>query len=160
MSLMIKIFTIFSFLFFPFTLLADNFVDMIIVDKSQRILKLLKDGSIVKTYNIDLGFEPLGHKQKRGDGKTPEGLYYINKKLFESDFHIALQISYPNKWDLRKSKINKTNPGGSIMIHGKPNDKDLVERSDWTNGCIAVTNSQIEEINRIVKLKTPIYIKK
>ena len=125
-----------------------------------RILKLLKDGSIVKTYNIDLGFEPIGHKQKRGDGKTPEGLYYINKKLFDSDFHIALQISYPNKWDLRKSKINRTYPGGSIMIHGKPNDKDLVERSDWTNGCIAVTNSQIEEINKMVKLKTPIYIKK
>ena len=113
----------------------------------------------LKTYNIALGFEPIGHKHKRGDGKTPEGLYYINKKLHNSDFHIALQISYPNKWDKRKAKINSNNPGGLIMIHGQSKNLEL-NTEDWTNGCIAVTNEEIEEINKLVELKTPVYISK
>ena len=159
MKYLIKIFAVLFFILFTFAALAENYIDIIIVEKSQRILTLIKNGNIVKTYNISLGYEPIGHKQKRGDGKTPEGLYFINKILFNSEYHIALQISYPNKWDLRKARIKKYNAGGSIMIHGQPNNSASIQSSDWTNGCIAVTNSQIEEISKLVKLLTPIYIR-
>ena len=160
MKIIIKITITFILLLIPLCVYGQNYADMIIVQKSERMLKVLKEGKVIKTYSIALGFEPIGHKQKQGDGKTPEGLYYINKKLFNSDFHIALQISYPNKWDIRKAQIRNTSPGGSIMIHGQPNKKNSTQDLDWTNGCIAVTNTEIEEISKLVRIQTPIYIEK
>ena len=159
MNFLSKISALILIIFLSSSSFADHTIDMIFIKKSDRMLHLLKNGDIIKTYNIALGFEPIGHKHKRGDGKTPEGLYYINKKLHNSDFHIALQISYPNKWDKRKAKINSNNPGGLIMIHGQSKNLEL-NREDWTNGCIAVTNEEIEEINKLVELKTPVYISK
>jgi murein L,D-transpeptidase YafK len=159
MNFFSKISALLIIIFISSSSFADLTIDMIFIKKSDRMIHLLKNGNIIKTYNIALGFEPIGHKHKRGDGKTPEGLYYINKKLHNSDFHIALQISYPNKWDKRKAKINSNNPGGLIMIHGQSKNLEL-NTEDWTNGCIAVTNEEIEEINKLVELKTPVYISK
>ena len=160
MKIIVKIIITFTFLLLPFYVYGQNYADMIIIEKSERVLKTLKEGKVIKTYSIALGFEPIGHKQNQGDGKTPEGLYYINKKLFNSDFHIALQISYPNKWDIRKAQILNISPGGSIMIHGQSNKINSTLDLDWTNGCIAVTNTEIEEISKFVRMQTPIYIKK
>ena len=160
MKIIIKMTITFIFLLLPFYVYGQNYADMIIIEKSERVLKILKEGKVIKTYSIALGFEPIGHKLNQGDGKTPEGLYYINKKLFNSDFHIALQISYPNKWDIRKAQIQNISPGGSIMIHGQSNKIYSTLDLDWTNGCIAVTNTEIEEISKCVRIQTPIYIKK
>ena len=138
---------------------SENTIDMIIVDKSKRELKLIKNGITIKEYIIDLGFDPVGHKYFKGDGKTPEGLYYISKKSTNSDFYISLQISYPNKWDIRNAKFFNKNAGDYIMIHGQPNiskNKKIIK--DWTNGCIALTNEDVKEIYHYVSINTPIYI--
>jgi len=138
---------------------SENSIDMIIVEKSKRELKLIKNGITIKEYIIDLGFDPVGHKYFKGDGKTPEGLYYISKKSTNSDFYVSLQISYPNKWDIRNARSFNKNAGDYIMIHGQPNiskNKKIIK--DWTNGCIALTNEDVIEIYHYVSVNTPIYI--
>ncbi len=139
---------------------TDNSIDMIIVEKSKRELKLIKNGISIKEYKIDLGFDPIGHKYFKGDGKTPEGLYFISKKSTNSDFYMALQISYPSNWDKRNAKYFNKNAGNYIMIHGEPNIK-INEKNikDWTNGCIALKNKDVKEIYENVSINTPIYIK-
>tara|TARA_B110000240_G_C13412314_1_gene415727 strand:+ start:591 stop:1076 length:486 start_codon:yes stop_codon:yes gene_type:complete len=139
---------------------ANEIIDMIIVDKSLRTLQVIQKGTIVNTFFIDLGFDPIGHKHFKGDGKTPEGLYYISNKSTKSDFHLSLQISYPNEWDQRNAKKFNRNAGNYIMIHGAPNNKPIPEKKDWTNGCIALSNKDINKLYKYVLLKTPIYIKK
>ena len=139
---------------------ANQAIDMLIVDKSLRTLQIIKNGAIVKIFSIDLGFDPIGHKHFKGDGKTPEGLYYISKKSTISDFYLSLQISYPNKWDQRNASNFNRNAGNYIMIHGEPNNKSVSEKIDWTNGCIALSNEDINILYNYVLLKTPIYIKK
>ena len=124
----------------------------------------MKGGKSLKSYSISLGFDPIGHKVKKGDGRTPEGLYTIKSHHSNSDFFLSLKISYPNKWDLLKAKSIGENPGGQIMIHGLPNGKSSREVGhlikDWTNGCIAVNNQEIKEIFHIVKNGTPVFIRK
>ena len=139
---------------------TDSSIDMIIIEKSKRELKLIKNGISIKEYKIDLGFDPIGHKYFKGDGKTPEGLYFISKKSTNSDFYMALQISYPSNWDKRNAKYFKKSAGNYIMIHGEPNiKKNKKNIKDWTDGCIALKNKDLKEIYENVSINTPIYIK-
>jgi len=138
-------------------------VDKVMVNKSERTMWLLSGGEPVREYRISLGREPKGHKLSAGDNRTPEGRYYLNGRNPDSDFHKSLRISYPNERDRYKAESWGLDPGNNIMIHGLPNDAgDMAfayEGLDWTNGCIAVTNEEIEEIWHLVGDNTPILIK-
>lgn len=143
----------------------------IFVSKEQKKLYLLQGDILLRSYDVAFGRDPFGHKLVEGDNKTPEGKYLIDFKKKESEYYRALHISYPNKLDvertrkLSESKGVEMNPGGDIMIHGLPNDETLRSLVDighplinWTRGCIAVTNSEIEEIYQLVPIKTEIEI--
>ena len=139
-------------------------IDFIIVNKEKRNIVLLKNRKIIDVYKISLGFEPIGTKVKRGDGKTPEGLYFIEEKIRNSSFFLALKISYPNPWDIRRAIELDYHPGGQIMIHGVPNlgfDKNYHNtKNDWTEGCIALSNKEIEALWNKVDKGIPILIRK
>lgn len=131
-------------------------VTSIQVHKGDRKMYLLHQEKVLKTYNVALGFAPGGHKQFEGDGKTPEGTYRISYKNPDSDFHLSLKINYPNEADRAYAAAQGKPPGGDIFIHGGPKQK--VSRRDWTAGCIAVTDRQMEVIYSMVKTGTPIHI--
>lgn len=124
--------------------------DMIIVHKAQRVLHLMRNGEVLKSYRVALGKDPLGHKEVQGDNKTPEGTYFIDYLKPKSDFHRGIGLSYPSTWDQVQASIKGVAPGGAIMIHGLPNGYDAASVGhpyvDWTAGCIAVTNKEVEEI--------------
>lgn len=133
------------------------------INKSARQLSLFRGSEIIKSYKVSLGFSPTGHKAKEGDGRTPEGMYAAEFKNARSRFHLALRISYPNAEDRKTAQRYGVSPGSDIMIHGLPNGLSWLDRihlsRDWTDGCIAVTNSEIEEIWRLVATGTPIEIR-
>ena len=129
----------------------------IIVMKEQRRLYLMHKKTVLKTYKIDLGFNPRGHKAIEGDGKTPEGRYVINRYNPDSEFHLSLGISYPNNKDRARARALGKSPGGDIFIHGQPNKPRRLTK-DWTLGCIAVTNEQVEYMFAHVKPGTPVRI--
>jgi murein L,D-transpeptidase YafK len=134
-------------------------VTQVLVDKTARKMWLLHGTKALKTYDIDLGFGPVGHKFQEGDGRTPEGVYRIDRRNPNSAFHLSIGISYPNNADRAKARAAGVSPGGDIFIHGGPvlfADKD---KADWTAGCISVTNKEMEEIYAMVKDGTPILIK-
>jgi murein L,D-transpeptidase YafK len=136
-------------------------VDKVVVIKSERILMLLQKGSVVKTYKVCLGRNPLGRKTKEGDNRTPEGIYKLDGRNPKSKFHMSLHVSYPSKADRLIARRLGVSPGGNIMIHGFPDGitmDDIPEHLDWTKGCIAVANSAIEEIWQLVPNGTPIEI--
>lgn len=132
------------------------------VRKSERRLILYSGEEPVAEYEVALGSTPTGPKQRQGDGRTPEGRYTIDWRKPNSDFHRALHISYPNAQDLRRARERGHDPGGSIMIHGLPNGMGVIGTAhtlaDWTDGCIAVTNYEIEEIWEWVPDGAPIDI--
>ncbi|TRX58877.1 L,D-transpeptidase family protein [Fulvivirga sp. M361] len=132
--------------------------DKLIVNKAKREMEFWSNGERIKTYRISLGGNPLGHKLKQGDSRTPEGLYSINDKNANSRFHLNLGISYPNKTD----RSNSDNPGGDIKIHGLKNGNGWIGKFqrlyDWTDGCIAITNLEVEELFASVPIGTPIRI--
>jgi murein L,D-transpeptidase YafK len=132
-------------------------ITYVVVNKGSRNMKLLHHDKVLKDYRIKLGFAPLGHKEIEGDGKTPEGIYWINRRNPNSRFHLSLGISYPNDRDRQRAKAMDQPPGGDIFIHGQqhPLRKDS---GDWTWGCISVTNKQIEQIYAMVRDGTPIQI--
>jgi murein L,D-transpeptidase YafK len=136
--------------------------DLVVVDKSDRTLSLFRDGKLLKTYRVALGSAPVGPKRQRGDGRTPEGTYTIDFHKRDSAFHRALHITYPNREDRAQAHARGVSPGGDIMIHGLPNGFGYIGRShlasDWTRGCIAVTNEEIEELWRAVPNGTAIRI--
>lgn len=136
----------------------------ILVNKSDRELKIFLENGKIKTFSVSLGFEPNGKKTKKGDGKTPEGLYYIERKIQNSSFYLALQISYPNPWDIRRALDLNLHPGGQIMIHGIPNlgyDKNYHNKlHDWTEGCIALENKEMNFLWRNIEKGTPVFIRK
>jgi murein L,D-transpeptidase YafK len=138
-------------------------VDLITVDKSDRLLTLFSRGTPVKTYRVALGSSPVGPKQEEGDGRTPEGRYTIDSRKADSAYHRALHISYPNAADREAARRRGVSPGGDIMLHGLPNGMAAVGSlhvlHDWTKGCIAVTDEEIEEIWRVVPNGTAIDIK-
>jgi murein L,D-transpeptidase YafK len=129
-------------------------IDRIRVFKSERRLVLLSGDLAVYEYEVALGGDPTGPKREKGDERTPEGEYVIDSRKKDSDFHLALHISYPNAEDRRRARKRGVDPGGAIMIHGLPNGFGLIgaahRLADWTDGCIAVTNEEIEEIWRRV----------
>lgn len=127
--------------------------------KSERVLILDGAGGPLRTYPVGLGFAPAGHKQIEGDGKTPEGSYFIDRRNPESMFHLSIGISYPNAADREFAAAQGKSPGGDIFIHGGPRRGiDPMNKQDWTAGCISVTNRQIEEIYAMVRDGTPIDI--
>lgn len=136
--------------------------DKVIVNKSERKLYLMNKISIIKSYNIGLGKNPVGPKQREGDSKTPEGNYILDYRNPESSYHLSLHISYPNKNDIDRADSNGYSPGGDIMIHGKPNYLGwlpfVYDNTDWTDGCVAVGNIDIEEIWNSVDDSTQIEI--
>ncbi len=137
--------------------------DKILVEKSARKLSLLKDGKVFKTYKVSLGREPVGPKVQQGDGKTPEGKYLIDAKNSASRYHRSLHLSYPNEKDRAQAQKLGVSPGGMIMIHGLPNGLSgfgvTHQLVDWTDGCIAVTDEEIEEIDDAVQIGTEVEIR-
>ena len=137
--------------------------DKIIVLKSARSMTLLSGGKALKTYKVALGSVPVGPKQVEGDHKTPEGDYVIDAKNANSQFHLSLHISYPSAADQQRARSLGARPGGAIMIHGlaKPFAYlgPLHRQTDWTDGCIAVTNAEIEEIWKMVSIGTRVEIR-
>lgn len=137
--------------------------NLIIVEKAKRVLSLYNGKNLIKTYRIALGGNPLGHKEQEGDSRTPEGRYIIDAKNPWSSFHLSLRISYPNRRDQAAARRRGVSPGGAIMIHGTPGSLATLTAAgfypDWTAGCIAVTNKDIEEIYAKIRNGTPIVIK-
>lgn len=127
--------------------------DKILIEKKERRLTLFSKGKVLKTYKIALGGNPNGPKERQGDNKTPEGTYIIDSRNRNSRYHLSLHISYPNEKDKKRAKELGVSPGGDIMIHGMKNDFSWVGDShtkvDWTKGCIAVTDEEIEEIDKL-----------
>ena len=136
----------------------DPEVTSIVVRKRARRMELYHGDTVMRRYRIDLGFAPVGDKQFEGDGKTPEGMYRITHRKPDSAFHLALGISYPDRRDRVEARALGKDPGGDIYIHGQPNGR-RVARRDWTAGCIAVTNPEMEEIYALVRVGTPIEIR-
>ncbi len=136
--------------------------DKVVIEKAERKLHLVKDGERFRTFDIALGIRPVGDKQFEGDFKTPEGNYLLDMRNPHSDFFLSIHISYPNREDARLARSNGANPGGAIMIHGQPNTPKRSEAfyrtQDWTNGCIAVSNSDMIDIWLMTAGNTPIEI--
>jgi len=137
--------------------------DRILIIKSTRTMTLFRGDEVLKTYKVALGTVPLGPKRMEGDHKTPEGIYSIDSKNAQSQFHLSLHISYPVASDRDRALRLHARPGGAIMIHGlAPSLAYLGARhrqTDWTDGCVAVTNPEIEEIWRLVPVGTRVEIR-
>ncbi len=131
-------------------------VTQVQVSKSQRKLYLLHNADVIVSYDIALGFAPVGHKQVEGDGKTPEGLYYITHRNPNSSYYLSLGISYPNDQDRAAAAALGKPPGGDIFIHGGP--RGAIAQRDWTAGCISVTDKQMEVVYSMINPGTPIWI--
>jgi murein L,D-transpeptidase YafK len=140
----------------------DAEADRVVVRKSGRTLELYRGAQLLRTYSISLGRDPIGHKQREGDGRTPEGRYVLDYRNPGSAYHKALHISYPSAADRASAQSRGVRPGGAIMVHGVRNGLGFVGRLhrifDWTDGCIAVTDAEIDEIWRSVADGTPIEI--
>ena len=158
-------------LFFSLFLLAASqvtfskeiFADKVLVLKSERELQLISDGKIIRTYDIGLGRQPVGHKKREGDSRTPEGHYVIDFRNPQSKFTLSLHINYPKKKDIKLARAKGVSPGGDIFIHGLPtgmkDDKIISRQKDWTDGCIALSNKHIRELWSLVTNGTPIEIR-
>ena len=133
-------------------------VTQIVVNKSARQMLFFSGNSIIKAYNVGLGNEPLGHKQFEGDGKTPEGLYYIDRRNPDSAYHLSVGISYPSQHDALRAELVGLKPGGDIFIHGRGPEGRAANLTDWTAGCIAVDDDEIEEIYAMLRPGVPIVI--
>jgi murein L,D-transpeptidase YafK len=137
--------------------------DKILIEKKERRLTLISKGKVLQTYKIALGGNPNGPKERQGDNKTPEGTYVIDSRNRDSRYHLSLHISYPNEKDKKRAKQLGVSPGGDIMIHGIKNGfswvGDLHTDVDWTKGCIAVTDEEIEEIDKLAPNGTIVEIR-
>ena len=137
-------------------------IDKVLVIKSQRVLKLLSGGNVVKSYHIALGGNPIGHKQQKGDNRTPVGSYLLDYKNENSIAHRSIHVSYPNAADKARAQSLGVDAGGDIMIHGQMNGFGHLawfnQKRDWTEGCIAVTDEEMDEIMAAVSVGTPIEI--
>ncbi len=135
-------------------LLRKGTADKVLIEKKARRMTLLSQGKVIKTYRIALGGDPTGPKERQGDNKTPEGIYTIDSRNRDSRYHLSLHISYPNETDKRRARELGVSPGGDIMIHGLKNGFSwagaMHAEVDWTRGCIAVTDEEIEEIDKLV----------
>ena len=138
-------------------------VDRIEVDKSKRRMYLIDNDQVIKEFRIALGKRPQGHKVYEGDQRTPEGRYYLDFVMDSSDFYRSIHISYPNSADIAYANKLNVNPGGNIKIHGLKNGETrpakYIQSFDWTDGCIAITNQEMDELLKLVKVGTPIEIR-
>lgn len=143
-------------------LATEQHVDLVKVDKSARKMYLIQGDRIVRWYHISLGANPKGHKLREGDQRTPEGRYLLDFINEKSRFYRSIRINYPNENDVKRAQKLGVNPGGQIMIHGQKDNNDSLPGSgrskDWTDGCIAIANEEMDELLRLVKLGTPIDI--
>jgi murein L,D-transpeptidase YafK len=135
----------------------------IVIIKSARAMTLERDGQPIKTYKVALGSQPVGAKHQQGNHKTPEGQYFVDAKIAHSQFHMALHLSYPSAEDRARARKQGVSPGGDVEIHGLGKKYGWIgaghSLTDWTDGCIAVTNEEISEIFRIVPVGTLVEIK-
>lgn len=136
-------------------------VDHIMIEKSARTLTVYRAGEVLRTYKIALGFTPTGDKAEQGDGKTPEGRFKVNRRNPTSKFHLSLGLDYPHSEDIARAYKAGVSPGGDIFIHGQPNGFERLRpiSYDWTAGCIALSNHEIEELWRVVRIGTTVEIK-
>lgn len=146
------------------TLTAPQYADRVVVEKSKRSMQLMSNGRVLKSYAVALGGDPVGHKQQQGDSRTPEGVYTVDFRRTVSRFNLALRISYPNRQDRQVAAARGVDPGGEIYIHGQPTGGVSPARlaqtgPDWTDGCIAVTNREMQEIFALVRDGTAVEIK-
>jgi murein L,D-transpeptidase YafK len=136
--------------------------DRIVVKKSERRLYLLQSDRVLREYPVRLGLNPYGPKQREGDFRTPEGVYRLSRRNTSSDFFLSLEVSYPNEADRDRARRSGVSPGGLIMIHGQPNvprkSPEYYASNDWTDGCIAVSNSDMVDIWLRTSVGTPIEI--
>jgi murein L,D-transpeptidase YafK len=150
-------------LFVVVHLVAESKADHIIVHKKARTMELIRAAQVIKTYKIALGGESVGPKTRQGDHRTPEGIYVIDSRNAHSQFHRSLHISYPNTADRERAIKLGVATGGDIYIHGLPNGYGFIGAAhrarDWTDGCIAVTDQEIEEIWRLVDNGAPVEIR-
>lgn len=137
--------------------------DHVVVLKKERSLELLSRGKVIKTYKVALGGDPVGPKTRQGDHKTPEGLYVLDSRNAHSQFYKSIHISYPSGHDRSLARQKGVSPGGDVFVHGLPNGFGAVGAAhrlrDWTDGCIAVTNEEMDEIWRVVADGTQIEIR-
>lgn len=137
--------------------------DRILIEKSAHRMTLFHAGKELHTYKVSLGSEPRGAKAQQGDHRTPEGKYIIDSRNAHSHYYKALHISYPNETDRERARKLGVSPGGDIMIHGLPNGQGFVGKAhllhDWTDGCVAVTNQEMDEIWKLVPTGTPVEIR-
>lgn len=137
--------------------------DRVVIQKSERLLTLMRNGRPFRSYHVNLGSNPIGAKEREGDGRTPEGLYTIDSRNPSSKYHLALHVSYPNAADRLRARSRHASPGGEIMIHGTPNRwrhlPFVFAHTDWTAGCIAVSDADIEEIWKLVPNGTVVEIR-
>ncbi|MEA2339897.1 MAG: hypothetical protein QOE82_3904 [Thermoanaerobaculia bacterium] len=152
-----------GFLLMATTGVAALQADRIVIQKAARQLTLLRNGRPLRSYHVSLGSNPKGAKEREGDGKTPEGIYTIDSRNAYSKYHLALHVSYPNAADRLRSRRLHVRPGGEIMIHGTPNRwrglRVIFQHTDWTAGCIAVSDTEIEEIWKLVPNGTVVEIR-
>jgi murein L,D-transpeptidase YafK len=136
--------------------------DRVVVRKGERKLQLMRNGVALRTFRIALGLRPEGHKQFEGDFRTPEGSYRLTRRNPNSEYFLSIQVDYPNADDVQRARRQGLRPGGAIMIHGQPNvpkkGRDYYTNVDWTEGCIAVSNSDMVEIWLMTPPDTPIEI--
>lgn len=146
----------------PALVVASEKADFVYVDKSESRLYLSRNGKIFKSFKVSFGSDPVGHKLREGDKRTPEGLYLLDYKKENSDFYRAIRISYPNRDDRRRAKAQGVNPGGGIMIHGQKKGMERFTQIsleyNWTDGCIAAANGDLDEIWAAIDIPTPIRI--
>lgn len=141
---------------------SPGFADRVLVKKSDRKLYVYQDGALLATYAVALGRNPTGRKTQAGDARTPEGRYILDRRKADSEYHRALHVSYPNAEDVRSANKRGVSTGGDIMVHGLPNwyhgDDRYFSFGDWTNGCIALGNRDMDALWEIVPEGTPIDI--
>lgn len=137
--------------------------ERIVVKKSERRMELWRDGTVVANYRVSLGLAPEGHKQREGDFRTPEGSYHLTRRNARSDFFLAVQLSYPESSDIALARKRGWSPGGLIMVHGLPNvpkyPRERYLNTDWTDGCIALSNEDMLEFWLLTEQGTPIEIR-
>ena len=130
--------------------------DLVLVSKRRREMTLLRGEKVLRTYKVALGWAPVGAKEREGDGRTPEGRYTIDWRNPRSKFHLSLHISYPSEGDVERARAAGVDPGGEIMIHGLR--EGVIQEGDWTQGCIAVRDEEMDEIWGLVGDGTPVVI--
>ncbi len=136
-------------------------IERIVVEKAARRMALIQNGTVIREYSIALGFAPQGDKSRQGDGRTPEGVFRIDRRNDRSAYHLSLGLDYPRPQDRARAAAGGFDPGGDIMIHGQPNalPDTAVLKGDWTAGCIAVSNAEMREIWAVTATGTEVEIR-